>query len=186
MMKTIDKKVVYKVADLSQIMVCSHDLADTANAKDAKSAKKVRFCLNSFSRKLKFFFNDWLERERRYPTIMLFASFFSYATRYFAPSNSISNCCCMNIGFALQSTVHFDHFSSWNFDHSPKDLVEENLFVGICIFEEQKQWQYPHGLTPPMKSVRVRRFRKTKKKRFMDAPEVTFCPFFLGALFSQN
>ncbi|PAV60246.1 hypothetical protein WR25_07122 [Diploscapter pachys] len=76
-MKTIDKKVVYKVADLSQIMACSHDLADTVSTKDAKSAKK-----------------------------------------------------------------------------------------------EQKQWQYPHGLTPPMKSVRVRRFRKTKKKRFMDAPEV--------------
>ena len=103
MIKTIDKKVVYKVADLSQIMVCSHDLADTANAKDAKSAKKVRFCLNSFSRKLKFFFNDWLERERRYPTITLFASFFSYATRYFAPSNSISNCCCMWISTLLSN-----------------------------------------------------------------------------------
>ncbi|VDK71052.1 unnamed protein product [Cylicostephanus goldi] len=35
-----------------------------------------------------------------------------------------------------------------------------------------KQWQYPHGLTPPMKSVRQRRFRKTKKKKYMEAPEV--------------
>lgn len=35
-----------------------------------------------------------------------------------------------------------------------------------------KQWQYPHGLTPPMKSARKKRFRKTKKKKFMDAPEV--------------
>jgi len=31
---------------------------------------------------------------------------------------------------------------------------------------------FPHGLTPPMKSVRKRRFRKTKKKKYMDAPEV--------------
>uniref|UniRef100_A0A1I7ULG8 TAFII55_N domain-containing protein n=1 Tax=Caenorhabditis tropicalis TaxID=1561998 RepID=A0A1I7ULG8_9PELO len=35
-----------------------------------------------------------------------------------------------------------------------------------------KQWQYPHGLTPPMKCARKKRFRKTKKKKFMDAPEV--------------
>ncbi|CAD6185852.1 unnamed protein product [Caenorhabditis auriculariae] len=35
----------------------------------------------------------------------------------------------------------------------------------------KKQWQYPHGLTPPMKSARRRRFRKTKKKKYMDAPE---------------
>ncbi|EGT45741.1 hypothetical protein CAEBREN_00635 [Caenorhabditis brenneri] len=35
-----------------------------------------------------------------------------------------------------------------------------------------RQWQYPHGLTPPMKSARKKRFRKTKKKKFMDAPEV--------------
>lgn len=38
--------------------------------------------------------------------------------------------------------------------------------------KESKQWQYPHGLTPPMKSARRRRFRKTKKKKYMDAPEV--------------
>ncbi|CAP24434.2 Protein CBR-TAF-7.2 [Caenorhabditis briggsae] len=35
-----------------------------------------------------------------------------------------------------------------------------------------KQWQYPHGLTPPMKCARKKRFRKTKKKKLMDAPEV--------------
>lgn len=35
-----------------------------------------------------------------------------------------------------------------------------------------RQWQYPHGLTPPMKCARKKRFRKTKKKKFMDAPEV--------------
>ncbi|CAJ0578360.1 unnamed protein product, partial [Mesorhabditis spiculigera] len=40
------------------------------------------------------------------------------------------------------------------------------------VRKELKKYQYPHGLTPPMKSARVRRFRKTKKKKFMDVPEV--------------
>ncbi|KAJ1347866.1 Multidrug resistance-associated protein 5 [Parelaphostrongylus tenuis] len=42
----------------------------------------------------------------------------------------------------------------------------------ISSKKELKLWQYPHGLTPPMKSVRQRRFRKTKKKKYMEAPEV--------------
>ncbi|VDM53801.1 unnamed protein product [Angiostrongylus costaricensis] len=42
----------------------------------------------------------------------------------------------------------------------------------ISTKKEMKLWQYPHGLTPPMKSVRQRRFRKTKKKKYMEAPEV--------------
>ncbi|KAI1729277.1 TAFII55 protein conserved region domain-containing protein [Ditylenchus destructor] len=33
-------------------------------------------------------------------------------------------------------------------------------------------YQWPHGLTAPMKNVRKHRFRKTKKKRYMDAPDV--------------
>ncbi|WKY15174.1 hypothetical protein Q1695_000568 [Nippostrongylus brasiliensis] len=37
--------------------------------------------------------------------------------------------------------------------------------------KEAKQWQFPHGLTPPMKSVRRRRFRKTIKKKYMEAPD---------------
>uniref|UniRef100_A0A1I7XQL0 TAFII55_N domain-containing protein n=1 Tax=Heterorhabditis bacteriophora TaxID=37862 RepID=A0A1I7XQL0_HETBA len=78
-MKTIDKKNAYKVADLSQIMVCSHELGPTPTEQpDLKPGGK----------------------------------------------------------------------------------------------KEMKQWQYPHGLTPPMKSARRRRFRKTKKKKYMDAPEV--------------
>ncbi|WKY03117.1 hypothetical protein Q1695_016430 [Nippostrongylus brasiliensis] len=76
-MKTLDKKTVYKVADLSQIVVCSHDLCAVPAETVKLSSKK-----------------------------------------------------------------------------------------------EMKQWQYPHGLTPPMKSVRQRRFRKTKKKKYMEAPEV--------------
>ncbi|PIO67445.1 TAFII55 protein region, partial [Teladorsagia circumcincta] len=75
-MKTLDKKTLYKVADLSQIVVCSHDL------------------------------------------------------------------CAV-----------------------PAEVVK------LGSKKELKQWQYPHGLTPPMKSVRQRRFRKTKKKKYMEAPE---------------
>ncbi|CAG9532113.1 unnamed protein product [Cercopithifilaria johnstoni] len=78
-MKTIDKKNVYKVADASQIMICSYDLQPITET---------------------------------------------------SPQNDISK--------------------------SKRD----------------RMWQWPHGLTPPMKSVRKRRFRKTKKKKYMDAPEV--------------
>lgn len=38
--------------------------------------------------------------------------------------------------------------------------------------KKEKAYQYPHGLVPPLKNVRKRRFRKTKKKKFMDAPEI--------------
>ncbi|KAK6639360.1 hypothetical protein RUM43_007633 [Polyplax serrata] len=35
-----------------------------------------------------------------------------------------------------------------------------------------KKYLYPHGLTPPMKNVRKRRFRKTLKKKYVEAPEI--------------
>lgn len=38
--------------------------------------------------------------------------------------------------------------------------------------KREKMYQYPHGMLPPLKNVRKRRFRKTKKKKYMDAPEV--------------
>lgn len=76
-MKTTNRKTIYKVADLSQVMVCSHELCAIPPAEKKLSKKK-----------------------------------------------------------------------------------------------EAKRWQYPDGLTPPMKSVRKRRFRKTKKKKYMEAPEV--------------
>ncbi|GMT19931.1 hypothetical protein PFISCL1PPCAC_11228 [Pristionchus fissidentatus] len=38
--------------------------------------------------------------------------------------------------------------------------------------EPKRSTAWPHGLTPPMKSAKNRRFRKTKKKKYMDAPEV--------------
>ena len=38
--------------------------------------------------------------------------------------------------------------------------------------QESKKYKYPHGLTPPMKNVRKRRFRKTAKQKYVDAPEI--------------
>jgi len=38
--------------------------------------------------------------------------------------------------------------------------------------KREKMYQYPHGMLPPLKNVRKKRFRKTKKKKYMDAPEV--------------
>uniref|UniRef100_A0A915I797 TAFII55 protein conserved region domain-containing protein n=1 Tax=Romanomermis culicivorax TaxID=13658 RepID=A0A915I797_ROMCU len=38
--------------------------------------------------------------------------------------------------------------------------------------KKDKQYQYPHGLTPPLKNVRKRRFRKTLRKKYLDAPEL--------------
>lgn len=35
-----------------------------------------------------------------------------------------------------------------------------------------KKFQYPHGLTPPLKNVKKKRFRKTAKKKYIEAPEV--------------
>ncbi|XP_059474754.1 transcription initiation factor TFIID subunit 7-like [Neocloeon triangulifer] len=35
-----------------------------------------------------------------------------------------------------------------------------------------KKYLWPHGVTPPMKNVRKRRFRKTLKKKYVEAPEI--------------
>uniref|UniRef100_A0A1B6BZ07 TAFII55 protein conserved region domain-containing protein n=1 Tax=Clastoptera arizonana TaxID=38151 RepID=A0A1B6BZ07_9HEMI len=35
-----------------------------------------------------------------------------------------------------------------------------------------KKFLWPHGITPPMKNVRKRRFRKTLKKKYVEAPEI--------------
>jgi len=35
-----------------------------------------------------------------------------------------------------------------------------------------KKFLYPHGIAPPMKNVRKRRFRKTLKKKYVEAPEI--------------
>ncbi|KAG8236941.1 hypothetical protein J437_LFUL016703 [Ladona fulva] len=35
-----------------------------------------------------------------------------------------------------------------------------------------RKFLWPHGLTPPLKNVRKRRFRKTLKKKYVEAPEI--------------
>lgn len=35
-----------------------------------------------------------------------------------------------------------------------------------------KKYLWPHGITPPCKNIRKRRFRKTLKKKFVEAPEI--------------
>lgn len=35
-----------------------------------------------------------------------------------------------------------------------------------------KKFLWPHGITPPCKNIRKRRFRKTLKKKFVEAPEI--------------
>ncbi|CAG0887110.1 unnamed protein product [Cyprideis torosa] len=38
--------------------------------------------------------------------------------------------------------------------------------------KEKKKYSYPHGITPPLKNIRRRRFRKTLKKKYADLPEI--------------
>ncbi|XP_059140371.1 transcription initiation factor TFIID subunit 7-like [Physella acuta] len=38
--------------------------------------------------------------------------------------------------------------------------------------DKDKKYAWNHGITPPLKNVRKRRFRKTLKKKYMDQPEV--------------
>ncbi|CAG9782116.1 unnamed protein product [Diatraea saccharalis] len=39
-------------------------------------------------------------------------------------------------------------------------------------YKVDKKFLWPHGITPPTKNVRKRRFRKTLKKKFVEAPEI--------------
>lgn len=40
------------------------------------------------------------------------------------------------------------------------------------IHKVEKKFLWPHGITPPLKNVRKRRFRKTLKKKYVEAPEI--------------
>ncbi|KPJ09138.1 Transcription initiation factor TFIID subunit 7 [Papilio machaon] len=39
-------------------------------------------------------------------------------------------------------------------------------------YKVDKKFLWPHGITPPKKNVRKRRFRKTLKKKYVEAPEI--------------
>jgi TATA-binding protein-associated factor Taf7 len=53
-----------------------------------------------------------------------------------------------------------------------EDTENETNQSELSKQKSEKMYQYPHGILPPLKNVRKRRFRKTKKKKYMDAPEV--------------
>uniref|UniRef100_F1LG15 Transcription initiation factor TFIID subunit 7 n=1 Tax=Ascaris suum TaxID=6253 RepID=F1LG15_ASCSU len=38
--------------------------------------------------------------------------------------------------------------------------------------KSNKAYQWPNGLTPPMKNARKKRFRKAIKKKYVDVPEI--------------
>lgn len=38
--------------------------------------------------------------------------------------------------------------------------------------DKNKKYHFPHGVTPPLKNVRKRRFRKTLKKKYMEQPDI--------------
>lgn len=50
-------------------------------------------------------------------------------------------------------------------DESPQNQQKSSRKV-------DKKYLNPHGITPPMKNVRKRRFRKTLKKKYVEAPEI--------------
>ena len=39
-------------------------------------------------------------------------------------------------------------------------------------YKVDKKYLYPHGVAPPLKNCRKRRFRKTLKKKYVEAPEI--------------
>jgi len=56
-----------------------------------------------------------------------------------------------------------------------KEEVDEDRFDfddGKKKDAKDKKYQWPHGITPPLKNVRKKRFRKTLKKKFVDVPEI--------------
>ena len=56
-------------------------------------------------------------------------------------------------------------FSSDEEDENTFDYFKKKM-------HDAKKYQHPHGITPPLKNVRRRRFRKTAKQKYVDAPEI--------------
>lgn len=58
-----------------------------------------------------------------------------------------------------------------NVDEETKKAKYDQIFasVGGC---GKREYLYPHGMTPPLKNVRKRRFRKTLKKKYVDFSEI--------------
>lgn len=47
-----------------------------------------------------------------------------------------------------------------------------SFLLGTDPNKVDKKYLWPHGVTPPVKNVRKRRFRKTLKKKYVEAPEI--------------
>lgn len=60
-------------------------------------------------------------------------------------------------------------------EDSNESSSEEEETKNLDPFKKQqtmKKFLYPHGITPPLKNVRKKRFRKTAKKKYIEAPEI--------------
>lgn len=57
-----------------------------------------------------------------------------------------------------------DELSKTDEEESPKKKDKKD--------SKDKKFLWPHGITPPLKNVRKRRFRKTLKKKYVDFPEI--------------
>uniref|UniRef100_A0A6G1SNN5 Transcription initiation factor TFIID subunit 7 n=1 Tax=Aceria tosichella TaxID=561515 RepID=A0A6G1SNN5_9ACAR len=56
-------------------------------------------------------------------------------------------------------------------DEETKKARYDQIFASIgCA--GKREYLYPHGITPPLKNVRKRRFRKTLKKKYVDFSEI--------------
>ena len=104
------------------------------------------------------------------------------------------------MGLPYQELLFSDlKFDGWNFD-SHKTIDKETFYktADICQllicnkgedFDDEedanspemkkkdpnkvdKKYLYPHGISPPLKNCRKRRFRKTLRKKYVQAPEI--------------
>lgn len=56
-------------------------------------------------------------------------------------------------------------------DEESKKAKSDRLFASIGGIGK-REYLYPHGITPPLKNVRKRRFRKTLRKKYVDFSEI--------------
>lgn len=57
-------------------------------------------------------------------------------------------------------------------DPIPSDEEDKNKTKKKDPLKVDKKYLWPHGITPPMKNVRRRRFRKTLRKKHVEQPEI--------------
>ncbi|CAK8688094.1 transcription initiation factor TFIID subunit 7-like [Clavelina lepadiformis] len=49
---------------------------------------------------------------------------------------------------------------------------EDSELPSDKVVSRDKKHLFPHGITPPLKNVRKRRFRKTARKKYIDSPDI--------------